>query len=1102
MRTLILSFACFSFFACSRTENSVTTFTSLPASRTGVFFENTLAFDSKFNIYTYRNFFNGGGVATGDINNDGLQDLYFTGNQVKNALFLNKGGMKFEDITSKAGVEGKQGWSTGVTMADVNGDGLLDIYVCNSGNLHGDSKKNELFINNGNLTFSEKAEEFGLDDEGYSTHASFFDFDRDGDLDMYLLNNSFQAIGSFNLEKNERNKRDPQGGDKLFRNDGSRFVDVSEEAGIFGSVIGFGLGVTVGDINSDGWLDIYVSNDFFERDYLYINQQNGKFKEDLTSQMRSICAASMGSDLADINNDGLLDLFVTDMLPADNKRIKTVTTFEDWNKYRYNLRTDYYHQFTRNTFQLNNGNGTFSEVGRLLKVEATDWSWGALIADFNNDGLKDLFVSNGISRDLTNQDYLQFASSEQFVQEVVRNDSVNYRKLVEAIPTNPVSNFVFCNNGNYSFSNKTQEWGLDLPSFSSGAAYSDLDNDGDLDLIVNNVDMPAFIFQNNTSESSKNGFLKFKLNNNNSKNTNSIGAKVFIFIGGVMQTQEVVLSKGFQSSIDSRLNFGVGLAKVIDSVIIQWPSGVRSKMLNVKPNNTVEMSEPLQTAFSDTPISGKKILKFVDVSAEIDLNFRHNENEFIDFDRDRLIFHSLSTEGPKVSIRDFNKDGLEDFFIGGAKGQPGGLFAQDEKGRFERTNQDLFSESANSEDLGSLFFDANNDSQPDLYVCSGGNDFEAGSPFFANRLYLNAGEGNYIKSGQPLPTEKLESTSCVKAADFDDDGDLDLLVGVRLTPFAYGFPGNCYILQNDGTGFFKDVTDRIAPSLKGVGMVTDVEWCDIDGDKDMDLVVVGEYMKISVFINDKQRFINKTKDAGLEESNGWWNVIKSADIDKDGDIDFVVGNHGLNSRFRASSERPITMWVNDFDKNGSIEQVICTYYDELSFPMPLRHDLISQIPSLKKKFLKYESYKDATIYDVFSQDQLKNSLKLEATNLASSILINDGKGHFAIKSLPMEAQFSPVYGILIDDIDIDGNLDLMLGGNLYRVKPEVGRYDASYGTFLKGDGFGNFVTVPNRDCGLKLDGEVRDIKRIKVGKNNLILVTRNNDTPIFLKVNE
>ncbi|MFM7859574.1 MAG: VCBS repeat-containing protein [Flammeovirgaceae bacterium] len=1065
----------------------------MPPDSTGINFINQLTFDQEFNIYTYRNFYNGGGVGIADINNDGLVDLYFTANQKPNKLYLNKGNFKFEDITDKAKVAGTRAWSTGVSMADVNGDGWVDIYVCNSGDVKGDNKQNELFVNNGDLTFTERAKEFGVADEGFSTHAVFFDYDRDGDLDLYILNNSYRAIGSFNMMKNERGLRNKLGGDKLMRNDGNVFHDVSEQAHIYGSEIGFGLGVTVGDVNRDGWMDIYVSNDFFERDYLYINNQDGTFKEDLVNQMKSISGASMGADMADINNDALPDLFVTEMLPYDNARVKTVTTFENWDRYQYALANGYYHQFTRNMFQLNNGNDSFSEIGRLTGTEATDWSWGALIFDIDNDGFKDLYVSNGISQDLTNQDYLQFATSEEAVQSILKQGKVDYKKLVDLIPAQPVANFAFANVEGVSFKDNTKKWGLFEPSFSNGSAYGDFDNDGDLDLVVNNVNMAPFVYRNETEG---NNFVKFDLKET-SGHRFAIGAEVLIEVNGGKYYIEQMPIRGFQSSVDHRPNVGVGKSTVLDKITVNWPNGTSTVLEHVKVNQLIRLQSPARGTPPVTQVNEKATM-FTDVTENLKFPYRHQENQFVDFDRDRLLFLMSSTEGPKVSLGDVNADGFEDIYIGGAKDQAGELLIQLPAGRFISTNVDLFEKDKISEDAGSEFFDADGDGDLDLYVCSGGVEFPSSSSALLDRLYLNNGSGEFKKSDALLPTNEFVSTSVVRATDFDKDGDLDLFVGEHLKPFFYGKPANGYLLLNDGKGQFQNKTSELAPELMNIGLIKDASWADVNGDGNIDLVIVGEWMPIKVLVN-KEGKLSIAQNSGLQETNGWWNTIQSADIDSDGDVDFIAGNHGYNSRFRASMPHPVTMWVSDFDQNGTVEQVICTYNGDKSYPLALRHDLLAQMPSLKKKFLKYESYKDATIEDIFTSEQLKLAIKVEAFEFASSILLNDGQGKFTILHLPIEAQFSPTYAIMVDDIDKDGHVDLLLGGNLYRVKPEAGRYDASYGNFLKGLGNGKFKTMLNRDCGLKLDGEVRDIKRIKVGKDNLILVARNNNTPIFLK---
>lgn len=1083
-------------------NKQIVLFEEVPSEYSGVTFENNLLFDQSFNIYTYRNFYNGGGVAIGDINNDGLVDIYLTSNQGKNVLYLNKGNFVFVDITESSGVGGTRAWSTGVSMADVNGDGLLDIYVCNSGDVAGDNKENELFINNGDLTFTERAKEFHVDDKGFTTHAAFFDYDGDGDLDLYLLNNSYQAIGSFNLQKSERPVRDVLGGDKLLRNDNGYFTDVSVEAGIYGSVIGFGLGITVGDVNRDGWMDIYVSNDFFERDYLYINNGNATFTESLTQQMKSISAASMGADLADINNDGYPEIFVTDMLPNEYSRIKTVTTFDNWDRYQYSVTNDYFHQFTRNTLQLNNGNGSFSEVGRMVGVEATDWSWGALMFDMDNDGYKDIFVANGIYQDLTDQDYLQYISSEEVVKSIVTENSVNYKKLVDLIPSTPISNFAFQNQKNLEFKNLAKEWGLAKPSFSNGSAYGDLDNDGDLDLVINNVNAKATVYRNNSNIiHPENSYLKFELLGEDS-NTLAIGTAITIKHNGLIYYTEQMPNRGFQSSVDPRPLLGLGNVTNVDSVVIRWPNGKITELFNQPTNQVIRLSQ----SESSQPENKQKENHTTDLSPLFKqlsipgLDFKHDESEFVDFDRDKLLFNSISTEGPRMSIGDVNGDGLDDVFIGGAKNSPAQLFIQNKNRTFSKVLQAAFEKDKLSEDMASIFFDADGDGDLDLYVCSGSNEFSTSSEALIDRLYLNDGRGHFTRSSQILPTSRYESTSVVCANDFDNDGDLDLFVGVRSHPFLYGLAVNGYILKNDGQGRFSDVTATVAPSLLNVGMITDAAWTDIDNDGDADLVIIGDYMPITVLRNESGS-LKQLSGTSFEGSNGWWNRLVTADVDGDGDIDLIVGNHGLNSRFKASKQKPITTFINDFDKNGTTEQILCMYYDNELFPVSLRHDLVAQLPYLKKKYLKYENFKDQTINDIFSKTELDAGKTLYAYELRSGVFINNGSGLFSWQPFPEEAQISPVYSILVDDFDKDGYSDILLGGNLYLAKPEVGRYDASYGTFLKGTGNGKFSAVRNRTSGLQIQGEVRELKRIKVGGDYFILVARNNDECLVIGEN-
>ncbi len=1091
---------------CSNNSNyEGTSFTKLSATETGIDFENFLAYNRDFNIYQYRNFYNGGGVAVGDINNDGWMDLYFTSNMDKNQLYLNKGdqsdgttGFQFENITTKAGVGGTKAWSTGVAMADVNADGFIDIYVCNSGDIAGDNKQNELFINQGDGTFKEEAEAYGLADQGFSTHAVFFDYDKDGDLDMYLLNNSYQAIGSFNLKKNERPIRDEVGGDKLFRNDDGKFIDVSEEAGIYGSVIGFGLGVTVGDINLDGWQDIFISNDFFERDYLYINNGDGTFREELEQCMRAISGASMGADMADINNDGYMDLFVTDMLPDQFTRLKTKTTFENWDRYQYGIQNDYWHQFTRNVLHLNNQDDTFSEIGRLAGVEATDWSWGALIFDMDNDGWRDIFVANGIAHDLTDQDYINFASSDEVKKAVISKDNkVDFKKLIDIIPSTPLPNYAFVNQKDLTFSNEADAMGLTEATFSNGSVYADLDNDGDLDLVLNNVNMPASIYRNEAQNLTDNHYLQFKFEGKG-KNKAAIGTKITIHHQGNIFYTEQMPMRGFQSSVDPRLHIGLGNLKTVDSLIVTWPDSTIYVQTNVPTNQVIELNQ--NELSSTVSLAQKKEVSpfFKAVQNDSLSKIQHLENRYVDFDRDRLIFHMASTEGARLAVGDVNQDGSEDIYLGGAIGQAGQLLIQQENGGFQATNQSLFARDAESEDIDAIFFDANGDQALDLYVTSGGSEYANNLPQLSDRLYLNDGTGKFKRSPQVFPAINFVSSSGVDAADFDGDGDLDLLVGGRLRSGKFGVPAKAYILENDGTGKFREVSRQIAPDLQNIGMITDVRWTDFDGDDDQDMMIIGHWMGITFFENVDNQFKNVSDQVGLAKTNGWWNTITPTDIDGDGDMDYLIGNQGLNHRFEVEDNQPILMHINDYDKNGTIEQILCSYSDDISRPLILRHDLVMQLPHLKKKYLKYENFKDQTFEDIFEQEERKGTLTLQI-NKTTSVLLRNENGQFKLEDLPTVAQLSSVYAFHVEDVNQDGIQDILLGGNLYEVKPEIGRYDAAWGTLLLGQEDGTFKAVSQKLSGFKVDGQVRDIKTIKIQGEAYLLVARNNDSLVLFQ---
>ena len=1092
-----------SLVSCTRersglSENDPVLFTLHETGNTGISFINQVEYTEEYNTYTYRNFYNGAGVGLADFNLDGLIDIYFCGNIVDNKLYINRGNFHFEDVTGDAGVACPGVWSTGVSIADVNGDGWPDIYVCKSGDPDTPNRANELFINNGDLTFTEQASEYGIADLGLSTHATFFDYDRDGDLDCYLLNNSFQSVTEFDLRPGEREIRDPQGGNKLYRNEGGHFSDVSEEAGIYGSKIGFGLGVSVADLNRDGWMDLYVSNDFFERDYLYINQGNGTFSEELEKQLTEISLGAMGADLADLNNDGYPEIFTTEMTAEGDARLKTKVLFEEWERYLFKVENGYYQQFARNVLQLNNRNGTFSEIGRMSRVSTTDWSWGALMMDLDNDGYKDIFVANGIFKDLLDRDYLDLYSDPNVMRSMIRSEEQAILRIIDQIPSVRIPNYAFHNNGDMTFTNLSTSWGLDLPSHSNGAAYGDLDNDGDLDLVVNNINMPSFVYENNSNAHHGNHYMTIQLRGKDG-NTWAVGSCVTVFAGERLIYQELVPMRGFKSSMDPRLHIGLGETAHVDSMEVQWPDGSCTRFYDLEVDRLIELEQEMDRESCPPPVPEIRRVIFKEQSAINGLDYRHVENDFNDFNRNRLLFLMHSNEGPPVAVADVNGDGLEDIYLGGAKDQPGCLYVQAENGSFRLTNVQLMDSDREPEDTDALFFDADLDGDQDLYVASGSIELPSTSSALLDRLYINDGTGAYSRSGQILPSGKYESSSCVEPADFDGDGDTDLFVGIRLQPFQYGVPADGYLLENNGKGLFRNVTEELAPDLVRMGMITGMKWADLEGDGDPDMVVVGDWMPIRVLVNEGGHFSDRSTEYGLSGTEGWWHTIETADLDSDGDMDFVLGNHGLNSHFSASSEKPVMMYVNDFDLNGRVEQIICGYRGDTSYPLVLKDDLLRQLPVLASRYPLYADYAGQTIHDIFSPEVLQRSIVLPAHMLESSVLINTGNGRLDMEPLPSGAQVAPVYAILAEDLDNDGICDLVAGGNQTRAKPQTGIYSASYGLFLKGSGTGTFEAFSPLQSGLSIRGEIRGLEILRVNGSRILVVVRNNDILKLLK---
>jgi enediyne biosynthesis protein E4 len=1061
-----------------------TLFRPVPSSESGVNFTNSLRESPVLNIITYEYYYNGGGVGLGDFNNDGLIDIYFSANMEPGKLYINKGNMKFEDITAKAGVSAKRGWKTGVSIADVNGDGFQDIYLCLSGPVERKRRTNQLYINNGNLTFTEKAAVMGVSDSGYSTQSVFLDYDRDNDLDLFVVNHNNKNLRNFDASFVKK-MIDPDAGDRLYRNDNNFFTDVTTQSGIISNPLGYGLGVSVSDFNNDGWPDMYVTNDYVEEDYMYINNRDGTFTNRAKEDFGHLSNFSMGCDVADINNDGWTDVFTLDMLPEDNKRQKLLYMPDNYEVYNNQVQNGFYHQLMRNMLQLNNGNGTFSEIGQLSGVYCTDWSWASLLMDFNNDGYKDLFITNGYGRDMTNRDFVKFYANERM--KFIRNEpSENMFKLLQEIPTTPVHNYLYLNNGDLRFSDASIEAGFDKQSLSNGAACADLDNDGDLDLVVNHLNAPAEIYRNMLVENGNAGnWISFILKGNGA-NKNGLGASVKLYTPKGVVTLENSPVRGYQSSMLTPLHTGVATTQ-IDSAVIIWPDGNIQSLHDLKINqpNIISYQTGVKKIESK---AGKSI--FVAAASE-KLPYTHVSPDVNDFKQQPLMPNMISYNGPHVAKADVNEDGLEDIYICGAQEQPGKIYIQQAGGNFVENAQPEIEKDAASEDTDAIFFDADKDGDQDLYVVSGGFNFNAGDAALQDRLYLNV--NGKFRSSNSLPSETL-SGSCVRAADIDNDGDADLFIGSRVIPGRYPESSESLLLINNGKGEFTKAPEPMSDAIKSIGMVTDAAWYDADSDGKKDLVICGEWSRIRVFINKDGQLTEMSDKHFPDALKGWWNRLQFADMDGDGDEDLIAGNWGLNSPIKVSKNEPASLYYSDFDNNGSVDPIICYYIQGKSYPMASRDELTDQIVSLRQKFPTYTAYSNTTLQDILSEEQLKTANKLEA-NYFETTYFENHKGVFKAKKLPVEANFFPVYAISTGDFNRDGKQDIILGGNTDRARIKIGKIDAGYGMMLKGDGKGNFEYVTQLESGLMVKGCIRDIIHTGNKKDSKLIFAINNQVP-------
>jgi hypothetical protein len=1089
--------------ACARSEptkeaSAPPLFEMMAPERTGVAFVNELPENAELGILNYLYYYNGGGVAAGDVDGDGLPDLYFTSNLGRDRLYRNLGGFRFEDITERAGVGGSEGWTSGVSMADVNGDGHLDIYVSAVSHLtmHG---RNVLYVNDGDGTFTDRTREYGLEHVGYSTQAAFLDYDRDGDLDVYLLNHSTHTERSIS-PRPRRDVRHPRAGDRLFRNDGARFTDVSDAAGIYGGVEGYGLGVVASDLNADGCPDLYVANDFQENDFLYYNDCDGTFTESIAAATGHTSRFSMGVDAADVDNDGRADLVVLDMLPEREEILKTSANAESFNVHELRLRAGYHPQYARNTLQLNRGGGVFSDVAYLAGVHATDWSWAPLLADLDNDGRKDLFITNGIYRRPNDLDYINYVGNEAVQASLANGIGDADLSLLERMPQIPLPNHAFRNDGGLRFTDVAAAWGLAHPGFSNGAAYADLDNDGALDLVVSRINAPAAIYRNRARELTRHHFLTVALRGEGA-NTAGIGARVEIWHDGAMQMLEQSPTRGFQSAVDPRLHFGLGASTRIDSLVVGWPDGRRQALADVAVDRVLTLSQsdavPVtssRSARGARPSAERRAPSLLaDVTAAVALPFEHRENTFYDYNREPLVPHLLSREGPALATGDVNGDGLDDIYIGGAKWQAGRLLVQRADGSFRPASDRAFRADSLHEDVDAAFFDADGDRDLDLYVVSGGNEFWGEHEALRDRLYLNDGRGDFRRAADALP-DAFENGACVAPGDFDGDGDMDLFVGSRVVARGYGLTPRSYLLENDGRGRFSDVTRARAPGLDSAGMVTAAAWIDPDRDGRLDLVVVGEWMPVRVFGQGTDgRLTDRTGASGLAGTNGWWNSVTAADLNGDGREDLVLGNLGLNSYLRASREEPARLHVHDFFGNGVVEQILTFYKHGVSYPIAGRDEFVRLMPQLRSRYTSYAAFGASRVEDILPPDELRRAAVREAYVFASSVALARADGTFELRPLPTEAQLAPIHAALAEDVDGDGRTDLIVAGNQFGVPPLRGRYDASRGLLLRGAGDGRLEPVDIERSGLSIEGEVRGLALLRHASGERLIVVARND---------